>query len=65
MAMRDVVSAILIAGGLEVTFFILLIVMVRLEPEEPRSAEPHSRRSKPSLGTIRNVSDDDERLRAA
>jgi hypothetical protein len=63
--MRDVLSAVLLAAGLDVAFFVLLIVMGWVEPEERRAVVPRSRASKPSLGTIPNVSDDDEEPRAA
>jgi hypothetical protein len=62
--MRDVVSAIIIAAGLNVGLFVLLIVMGWIEPEERRAVVAPVRASKPPV-PMPDVSNDHEPPRAA
>jgi hypothetical protein len=64
--MRDVVAAILIAVGLEVVFFVLLMVGGRLEPGELEvGARFTARHVEPSHPSVRDTSDVDQQERAA
>jgi len=64
--MRDVVAAILIAVGLEVVFFVLLMVGGRLEPGESEvRARFTARHVEPSLPSVRDTSGADQQERAA
>lgn len=65
--MRDVVAAILIAVGLEVVFFVLLMVGGRLEPEqsEVQGGRFVPRRVEPSHAPTRDAADTDQQDREA
>ena len=64
--MEDLMTAIALAVGLETVFFVLLIVMVRLEPERPRATtEPILPVREPSPAGALDASEEDDSLRAA
>jgi hypothetical protein len=65
--MEDLVTAIALAVGLEAVFFVLLIVLGHLEPEQPRATTQHPIRAvkKPSTAGARDATEEDDSLRAA
>jgi hypothetical protein len=65
--MEDLVTALALAVGLEAVFFALLMVMGRLEPEQPREAPeaPIQTARGPSTAGVLDSSQEDDTLRAA
>jgi hypothetical protein len=65
--MEDLVTALALAVGLEAVFFVLLMVMGRLEPEQPRGTTeaPIQAARRPSNAGALNSSEEDDTLRAA
>jgi hypothetical protein len=64
--MEDVVKALSLAVGLETVFFVLLMVMGRLEPEQPsESIEAPRAVRKPSTARALDSSEEDDTLKAA
>ena len=64
--MEDLVTAVLIAVGLEAVFFTLLMVMGRLEPEETHETHQVEVRPSPaSQAPPPHAPEEDEQLRAA
>lgn len=65
--MEDLVTALALAVGLEAVFFVLLMVMGRLEPEQPREKVqlPIQAARGPSTAGALDSSQEDDTLRAA
>ena len=66
--MEDLVTALALAVGLEAVFFVLLMVMGRLEPEAPRQAAEAPLQpvlKKPSNAGALDSNREDDTLRAA
>jgi hypothetical protein len=65
--MEDLVKALSLAVGLETVFFVLLMVMGRLEPEQPRESieAPTQVVRKPSTAGALVSSEEDDTPRAA
>ena len=65
--MEDLMTALALAVGLEAVFFALLMVMGRLEPEQPRERiqPPIQGARRPSTAGALDSSQEDDTLRAA
>ena len=65
--MEDLVTALALAVGLEAVFFVLLMVVGRLEPEAPRQQiePPFQPVRTPSTAGALDRTQEDEALRAA
>jgi hypothetical protein len=65
--MEDLVTALVLAVGLETVFFVLLMVMGKLEPEAPRQpiGPPAQPIRSPSIAGALDRTEEDDGLRAA